>query len=230
MFKKSNLYTAFFKRTFDIIFSLIAVIALLPIYLILFAFVRLLMGKPVLYTQIRPGLNEQPFKIYKFRSMTNKKDIHGNLLPDDKRLTKFGKFLRKSSLDELPELYNILKGDMSFVGPRPQLFKDLIFMSIEQRKRHKVRPGLTGLSQVSGRNNLDWEKKFSLDLRYIEKISFARDLRILFKTFFAVIIGKDTSTDGFQTAEDFGDYLLRLGLISEVEYETKLDELKRTVN
>ena len=154
--------------------------------------------------------------------MTDKKDENGNLLPDDKRLTKFGKFLRSTSLDELPELINILKGDMAIVGPRPQLVRDMIFMTDEQRKRHTVRQGLTGLAQVNGRNNITWEEKINYDLEYIEKITFFNDLKIIFKTIAKVFKKEDISTDGMETAEDLCDYLLRTNKITEEEYKEKL--------
>lgn len=157
----------------------------------------------------------------KFRSMTDEKDEEGNLLPDSVRLTKFGKMLRATSLDELPELFNILKGDMSVVGPRPQLVKDMVFFNQEQMKRQSVLPGLTGLAQVNGRNAVSWEKKFEYDLIYIKKVTFLEDIKIIFKTIQKIFIKEGISADGMETAEDFGDYLLSQCKISEKEYERK---------
>ena len=158
------MYRYFFKRFFDFVLSLIAIIILSPVYIIVAILVRVKLGSPVIFTQERPGKDEKIFKMYKFRSMTSETDEEGNLLPDEVRLTSFGKKLRSTSLDELPELFNILKGDMSIVGPRPQLVKDMIFMTEEQRKRHTVRQGLTGLAQVNGRNAISWEDKINYDL------------------------------------------------------------------
>ena len=157
--------------------------------------------------------------MYKFRTMTDERDKEGNLLPDDVRLTSFGKKLRSTSLDELPELFNILKGDMSIVGPRPQLVKDMIFMTEEQRKRHTVRQGLTGWAQVNGRNAISWEDKINYDLQYIQDITFINDLKIIFQTLVKVFKKEDISTEGMETAEDLGDYLLRTHQISQQEYD-----------
>ena len=156
--------------------------------------------------------------------MTDEKDENGKLLPDEVRLTKFGKFLRSTSLDELPELINIIKGDMSIVGPRPQLVRDMLFMTDEQRKRHTVRQGLTGLAQVSGRNNISWEEKLNYDLQYIENITFIGDIKIIFKTVLKVLKKEDINTEGMGTAEDLCDYLLRTKKITEEEYKEKLDK------
>lgn len=156
------MYRKYFKRLFEVICSLLALIVLTPLLLVTAILVRIKLGSPVIFKQKRPGLHEKIFTLYKFRTMTDQKDEQGNLLPDEVRLTKFGKMLRSTSLDELPELWNILKGDMSIVGPRPQLIKDMVFMTDEQRKRHTVRPGLTGLAQVNGRNAITWEAKLQL--------------------------------------------------------------------
>ncbi len=169
------MYKRYFKRPMDLILSLIALIILSPVLLVIAILVKLKLGSPVIFKQERPGLNEKIFTMYKFRTMTDEKDENGKLLPDSKRLTKFGKFLRSTSLDELPELFNILKGDMSLVGPRPQLIRDLVFMTQAQRQRHSVLPGLTGWAQINGRNNISWEGKFILDLEYIDDISFLND-------------------------------------------------------
>lgn len=165
--------------------------------------------------------------MYKFRTMTNERDKNGLLLPDSVRLTRFGKFLRDSSLDELPELFNILFGDMSIVGPRPQLIKDMVFMTTAQRQRHSVLPGLTGWAQVNGRNNISWEEKLLLDLEYIDNINFIRDWKIIFMTVTKVFKKEGVSTEGMDTAEDLGDYLLRKNKISEAEYCTGMDEANR---
>ncbi len=217
------MYKLFFKRFLDFIFSLIAIILLSPIYLIVAILVRVKLGSPVIFKQERPGKDEKIFKMYKFRSMTSKTDEEGNLLPDDIRLTSFGKKLRATSLDELPELFNILKGDMSIVGPRPQLVKDMIFMTDEQRKRHLVRQGLTGLAQVNGRNSITWEEKINYDLEYTNNITFFNDVKIIIKTIVKVFRKEDVSADGMETAEDLGDYLLRT---KRITHEVYMDKIK----
>ena len=197
------MYRLFFKRLLDIILSLGAIIVLSPIYLILFIIVRLKLGSPVLFKQERPGKDEKIFKMYKFKSMTDEKDSQGNLLPDDMRLTSFGKKLRSTSLDELPELFNILKGDMSIIGPRPLLVKYLPLYSEIQKHRHDVRPGLTGLAQVSGRNNLSWKDRFELDLIYTKKYSFLFDIKILFLTVKSVLKKEGINSENSVTMEEF---------------------------
>jgi lipopolysaccharide/colanic/teichoic acid biosynthesis glycosyltransferase len=179
-------------------------------------------GNPF-FVQKRPGKDCKIFKMIKYRTMTNAKDKEGNLLPDEDRLTGFGNLMRKLSIDELPELFNIFKGDMSVVGPRPQLIKDMIFFDDEIMKRQSVRPGLTGLAQVRGRNNISWEEKFKYDLEYIEKITFFKDIKIIFKTVFKVIKSSDITTEGMATAEDYGDYLLRNKKVSQEEYARKIE-------
>ena len=218
------MYRNFGKRALDLILSELGLVILLPIIVIIYFLVIIKLGKPAIFKQKRPGKNEKIFTLYKFRTMTNQKDKSGNLLKDEQRLTKFGKFLRSTSLDELPELINIIKGDMSIVGPRPQLVKDMVFMNEEQRKRHKVRQGLTGLAQINGRNNITWEQKISYDLEYINNISFKNDCNIVLKTIGKVFKRENIETDGMQTAEDLGDYLLRNKLINEDEYFTKIEE------
>ncbi|HEM6393860.1 TPA: sugar transferase [Streptococcus suis] len=225
-----GLYEKYFKRLIDFIFSLIAIVLLSPIIALVSVLVYFKLGSPVMFKQERPGKNEKIFKMYKFRTMTDEKDEKGELLPDSVRLTAFGKWLRSTSLDELPELFNILKGDMSIVGPRPQLVRDMVFMSDEQRKRHEVLPGLTGLAQVNGRNNITWEQKLDYDLDYIERVSLLKDLDILLKTIFKVMAKSDISTDGMDTAEDFGDYLLRTYRISKEEYKMKMKVAKELVD
>lgn len=184
---KKGTYEKYFKRLFDITVSLIALIILLPVLFIIAILVRIKLGSPIIFKQQRPGLNEKIFKIYKFRTMINKKDENDNLLPDSERLTKFGKFLRSTSIDELPALLNIIKGDMSIVGPRPLLVEYLELYDDEDKKRHYVRPGLTGYAQVNGRNAISWRDKFNLDLTYVRKITFIGDIKIIIKTIIKVL-------------------------------------------
>ncbi|MCF2908848.1 sugar transferase [Pseudoalteromonas sp. DL2-H2.2] len=179
------------KRTFDLVLTLLALFILAPVLIVVAILIRVKLGAPILFTQDRPGLNNKVFKMYKFRSMTNECDASGNLLPDSIRLTKFGSFLRSSSLDELPGLWNILIGDMSLVGPRPLLVEYLDFYTEKERMRHNVRPGLTGLAQVSGRNNLAWDERLKIDIEYVENQSFLLDLKILYLTFLKVIKKED---------------------------------------
>jgi undecaprenyl phosphate N,N'-diacetylbacillosamine 1-phosphate transferase len=176
------MYAKYIKRILDLILSLMALILLMPLMIIIGILVRINLGSPIIFKQKRPGKNEKTFTLYKFRTMTDKRDIDGNLLPDEYRLTKFGKFLRSTSLDELPELINIIKGDMAIVGPRPLLVEYLPYYTEEEKHRHDVRPGLTGLAQVNGRNAISWEEKLKYDTEYIKKISFYSDLKIIFKT------------------------------------------------
>ena len=197
------MYKLFFKRFLDFILSLIAIVLLSPIYLIIAILVRVKLGSPVIFMQERPGKNEKIFSMYKFRSMTSEIDKEGNLLPDEVRLTPFGKKLRATSLDELPELFNILKGDMSFVGPRPLLVKYLPLYSEEQQHRHDVRPGLTGLAQVMGRNALTWEEKFRKDVFYTEHCNFLLDIQIIGKTILLVLKQEGISSDTSVTMEEF---------------------------
>lgn len=182
------MYRLFIKRLLDFVLSLIALIVLSPVILIVAILVKIKLGSPVLFKQERPGKNEKIFKMYKFRTMTNEKDEEGNLLADDIRLTKFGKLLRSTSLDELPELFNILKGDMSIVGPRPLLVKYLPYYTDQERHRHDVRPGLTGLAQVSGRNFLKWEDRFNYDCEYSKNLTFLLDVKIIFKTVKKILV------------------------------------------
>ncbi|MEG1010016.1 MAG: sugar transferase [Clostridia bacterium] len=181
------MYKNYIKRIMDFLVALFSVIFLSPVYLVVAVLVRFKLGSPIIFCQNRPGKNEEVFKMYKFRTMTNEKDIHGNLLPDMIRLTKFGRFLRNSSLDELPELFNILKGDMSIVGPRPLLIKYLPFYNDRQRHRHDVRPGLTGLAQVKGRNTSSWEERFEQDVLYVQDITLLGDLIIILQTIKSVV-------------------------------------------
>ena len=224
------MYERFLKRVFDMISAGITLLLLSPILLYIAYLVKKRIGSPVLFTQVRPGKDNKLFKMYKFRSMTDERDADGNLLPDDVRLTSFGKKLRESSLDELPELINILKGDMSVVGPRPQLVRDMVFFSDEEMQRQSVLPGLTGLAQISGRNNISWEEKFKYDLQYIKDISFLEDMRIIYRTIFKVAHQDDINTDGMETAEDYGDYLLRIGRIDITEYNLHIKKAMNIVS
>ena len=223
------MYAKCFKRVLDFILSLCALIVLSPVLLILTVLGAIKMKGNPFFTQLRPGKDEKIFKLIKFRTMTCETDAKGNPLPDEVRLTKYGKLLRSTSLDELPELWNILKGDMSIVGPRPQLVRDMVFMTAEQRKRHSVRPGLTGWAQVNGRNAIAWEDKLRYDLEYLENISLRYDIKIVFMTVMCVLKKSDISAEGMETAEDYGDYLLRIGTIDKEVYSEKQEEASRAL-
>ena len=197
------MYAKYVKRLLDFILSFLAIIILSPVMLIIYILVRVKLGKPAIFKQQRPGKDEKIFTLYKFRTMTDEKDENGNLLPDEKRLTKFGKMLRSTSLDELPELFNILKGDMAIVGPRPLLVEYLKLYNDEQRKRHNVRPGLTGLAQVSGRNSISWENRFEKDIEYINKLTFINDLKIILITIKKVIKKEGIPQENNATMEKF---------------------------
>lgn len=200
---KAGFYEKYVKRLLDVVLSFMAIIILSPVMIITAVLVRIRLGSPVIFRQRRPGKNEKIFHMYKFRSMTDNKDSKGNLLPDEKRLTGFGKRLRASSLDELPELFNILKGDMSIVGPRPLLVQYLPLYNARQRRRHEVRPGFTGLAQVNGRNSISWEDKFEWDVQYVDSISFLRDCKIIFKTIKTVAGHTGISSGTSATMEEF---------------------------
>ncbi len=189
------MYKKYVKRILDIILSLLAIIILSPLLIIISILVLIFMGRPIFFKQPRPGKNEKIFNMYKFRTMTNKKDKDGNLLPDNQRLNKFGKFLRSTSLDELPELFNILFGKMSFIGPRPLLVKYLPYYTEEEHHRHDVRPGLTGWAQVNGRNNLNWDDRFKLDVEYVNNLTFMMDIKVIFKTV-SIVFKREGITDG----------------------------------
>lgn len=198
------MYKKYIKRALDIICALAAIIVFCWLYIIVAVLVKIKLGSPVIFTQERPGKDAKIFKMYKFRTMTNEKDDDGRLLPDEQRLTKFGKFLRKTSLDELPEAFNILKGDMSVVGPRPLLVQYLSVYSPQQMRRHEVRPGLTGLAQIHGRNLLSWEERFVLDVRYVDNITFLGDVKIVFETVWkAFIKNEGISAENSVTMEKF---------------------------
>ncbi len=224
------MYQRHFKRLIDFVLSLLAVIVLSPVLVIFTVLGAVFMQGNPFFTQLRPGKDEKIFRLIKFRSMNNKRDENGNLLADDIRLTKYGKWLRNTSIDELPELLNILKGDMAIVGPRPQLVRDMVFMSKEQRKRHGVRPGLTGLAQVNGRNAISWENKLEYDLEYIKEISFVNDFDIILNTFKSVFVTKEGITyEEMETAPDFGDYLLNKGLVNRDQYDELQNEARRLI-
>lgn len=231
--RKMGIYEKYVKRGIDVVCATGAIVVFSPVYLGVSLLVKTKLGSPVLFTQDRPGLigpdgKETVFKMYKFRSMTDERDENGDLLPDDVRLTKFGKWLRNTSLDELPEAFNILNGTMSVIGPRPQLVRDMVFMSDEQRMRHTAKPGLSGLAQVNGRNAISWEDKINWDLKYINKVSFKGDLKIIFDTVMKAFIKQEGITqDDMATAEDYGDYLLRINKVNKEIYDVKQAEAKK---
>lgn len=206
MERKDMLYARYIKRMLDFILSLCGILILSPLLIVLWVLVRVKLGKPALFRQERPGKGEKIFTLYKFRTMTEKRDRNGELLPDEERLTRFGRTLRSTSLDELPELFNILKGDMSLIGPRPLLVCYLPWYTEEERRRHDMRPGLTGLAQVNGRNALSWEERFAYDLEYVNRCSFLLDIRIIFTTAGKVLKRSDILSGAEQTLENFDVY------------------------
>ena len=226
------MYAKFFKRLTDLMLSVFALILLSPILLILIAVGAIVMKGNPFFTQPRPGKKgkdgkEKIFRLVKLRTMSNARGADGELLPDEKRLGKYGKWLRSTSLDELPSLVNIAIGDLSIVGPRPQLVRDMTFMSAEQRRRHDVRPGLTGLAQVNGRNNITWEQKFEYDLQYIDQgITFVGDVRIILQTVGKVLKRSDTVREGTVSDMDFGDWLMKEGKVDQATYDEKQAEAK----
>ena len=202
--KPYGLYERFFKRALDIFCSLMALLVFWWLYVIVAILVRVKLGSPVLFTQDRPGKDEKIFKLYKFRTMTDARDEKGNLLPDDVRLTKFGKLLRSTSLDELPEVFNILKGDMSIIGPRPLLVKYLPLYNEEQKRRHEVRPGLSGHAQVNGRNSVSWEEKFRMDVEYVDRVTFVGDVKIILGTVLKAFVKREgINSETAATMEEF---------------------------
>lgn len=222
------MYANFFKRLIDFALSLAALIVLFPVLLVLAVLGAVKMKGNPFFTQLRPGKDERIFKLIKFRSMTCETDSEGNLLPDEQRMTRYGQLLRSTSLDELPELINILKGDMALVGPRPQLVRDMVFMSADQRRRHSIRPGLTGLAQVSGRNNITWEQKLQYDLTYLDSgITLFGDIKILFMTVGKVFKREDVVRDGTVSDMDFGDWLLQKGEVTQEDYDRLQQEAKK---
>lgn len=235
LYRKRGFYERVVKRLLDLVCGVLTVLVFGWLYLIVALLVRIMMGKPVLFRQPRPGMidpktgRERIFDMYKFRTMTDERDEKGDLLPDEQRLGKFGRALRATSLDELPELINILRGDMSVIGPRPQLVRDMTFMSAEQRMRHTAKPGLSGLAQVMGRNAISWDRKLDYDLQYIQRVSLWNDLKILAMTVRKVFIRRDLteSSEEIDVTDDFGDYLLKSGRVSKEEYDRKQAEAKR---
>lgn len=225
--RKRGFYEKYIKRLLDIICSLLAIIVFSWLYIIIAVIVRIKMGSPVLFKQPRPGMidsktgKERIFDMYKFRTMSDARDENGDLFPDEVRLGKFGKALRATSLDELPEAFNILRGEMSVIGPRPQLVRDMTFMSEKQRMRHTAKPGLSGLAQVMGRNAITWEEKINWDLKYIENISFLCDLKLIWLTFKKVFVRSNIteSSQEIDVTLDYGDALLKAGKISQEEYD-----------
>lgn len=234
--RKMGFYEKYIKRAMDVVCATAAIVCFSPLYIGVAVLVKLKLGSPVLFTQDRPGLigkdgKENVFKMYKFRTMTDERDENGDLLPDEVRLTKFGKWLRSTSLDELPEAFNILNGTMSVIGPRPQLVRDMVFMTPEQRRRHTAKPGLSGLAQVNGRNAISWEDKIEWDLKYIEKVSLVEDIKIIFKTVEKAFVKQEGITEeDMATAEDLGDYLLRNEKVNKEDYDQKQKQAKTILN
>lgn len=224
-------YQRYGKRAIDLCLSLILLILFWWVLAIVALLVRFKLGSPVLFRQPRPGKDEKIFNLYKFRSMTDERDENGNLLPDEMRLTKFGKALRATSLDELPEVFNIVLGEMAIIGPRPQLVRDMVFMTPEQRRRHCVRPALSGLAQVNGRNAIAWDDKLAYDLDYIEHITFAGDVAIFFKTLAKAFVKQEGITeDGMATAADYGDYLLAMKRVTREKYDDLQAQAKKLLD
>ena len=225
--RQQGFYEKYIKRFLDIVCALLAIILFCWLYALIAVLVAVKLGRPVLFRQTRPGLidpkprKERLFDMYKFRSMSDERDENGELLPDEKRLGRFGKMLRATSLDELPEAFNILKGDMSVIGPRPQLVRDMVFMSDRQRMRHTAKPGLSGLAQVMGRNAISWDEKLDWDLKYIENIRFGMDLRIVLLTFRKVFLRTDLTEGSDETdiTLDYGDALLQTGRVTREQYD-----------
>jgi len=215
--RKNSFYKKYIKRFLDIILSLLAIIVLSPVLLILAVLIKINLGSPIIFKQRRPGLHGEVFTIYKFRTMTDETDKNGELLPDSKRLTKFGKFIRDTSLDELPELLNILKGEMSLVGPRPLSVKYLPYYNEHEKKRHHVRPGLTGLAQVNGRNNTKWEERFEYDVEYVNQLSFLLDVKIILRTIRVALKRQDVVVRGTGQLEDFHIYRQKQNKLSDAQ-------------
>lgn len=213
-----SIYRDFLKRIFDFTIALFGLLVLLPLFLIIYLIILFLTMNNPLFFQPRPGKDEKIFKIIKFKTMTDEKDSNGNLLPDIERLTKIGKFLRSTSLDELPQLINVLNGDMSLIGPRPLLTKYLPYYTMQEKLRHTVRPGLTGLSQVNGRNKLNWERKFAYDIEYVYCVNFITDLQIIFKTILKVFNQENIGTRGVDVPEDFDKYRSRQNEFKKEEH------------
>lgn len=231
MKRKHIFYEKFFKRFLDFSISLVALIILSPFFVLIYLLSLIFLGGNPIFKQYRPGKNGRIFALYKFRSMTNKKDKDGNLLPDKDRITWWGKVLRKTSLDELPQLFNIIKGDMSIIGPRPRMVEECVFLDETQKDRFLVRPGITGLAQVNGRNSITLDKVVQYDKEYVEKISFGMDIKIFFKTI-GYIFGKgknDINKEGTVSNEFHGDYLLRTNQITQEYYDEKISLAKQMI-
>ena len=228
--RRKGPYEKYFKRPLDILCALAAMIVFSWLYLILIILGAIFMRGNPFFTQERPGKDEKIFKLIKFRTMDNRKDRDGKLLPDEVRLNRYGRVLRSTSLDELPEAFNIIKGDMSVIGPRPQLVRDMVFMTPEQRQRHSVRPGLSGLAQTRGRNAISWDGKLATDLEYIKNVTFLGDVKIVIDTVKQVFFKRkgleDSDVDEVEITDDFGDYLLKAGRVSKEEYMRKQEEAK----
>ncbi len=232
-----SFYSRFVKRFFDISISLVAILILSVVLILLYLLTLIFLGRPAIYKQARPGKNHKIFYIYKFRSMNNKKDKDGNLLPDEQRITKFGKFLRKTSLDELPQLFCILKGDMSIVGPRPRLVKDMMFYDKEVFDMYLVKPGLTGPTQSDGRNRNTWEQVFEKDIAYMHNITFANDIKIFFRTFTSIFTdrgdSRSNSEEDTQNSKEqeyyYADYIKRIGKITEDQYKYGIELSRLTI-
>ena len=229
------MYAGFLKRIFDILLSGTALFVFFPLLLLLAILDAVMMGGNPFFFQWRPGKKgkdgkEVIFRIIKLRTMTNERGKDGMLLPDADRLTPFGRFIRSTSMDELYQIINVLKGDMSLIGPRPQLVRDMVFMTKEQRRRHDVRPGISGLAQIRGRNALSWEGRLAADIEYVENISFTEDIRIFLETIGKVVKRENTNTEGMDTSEDYGDYLLRIKKIDEAYYRKKQQEAIELLN
>lgn len=235
MYRKRGFYEKYVKRLLDIILSLLTIIVFGWLYIIIAVLVRIKMGSPIVFKQPRPGMidpktgKEQIFDIYKFRTMSDEKDENGNLLSDKERLGRFGNALRATSMDELLEVFNILKGDMSVIGPRPQLVSDMVFMSPEQRMRHTAKPGLSGLAQVMGRNAITWEDKLNWDLKYIQNITFFNDFKIV-STTIKKVLGRGESSAELDVTLDYGDALLKEGKVSSSEYEALQQEARKILS
>ena len=229
------MYKKYFKRVVDFLCAVSFIIIFSWLYVIIAFLVRVKLGSPVIFKQIRPGKidpatgKEKLFYAYKFRTMTDERDKNGELLPDEKRLTPFGNMLRSTSLDEFPQVFNILMGDMSFIGPRPHLVKDMVFMNRQQRKRHTVTPGLSGLAQINGRNNIGWRTKIDYDIYYVRHTGFIMDTALMIKTVIAVLRHDGINEEGMATHEYLGDYLLRIGKITQKEYDEKQLEAKKLI-
>ena len=220
------MYKKYFKRFLDIILSLVAIILLSPLYVIISLLVLIFMGWPVIFKQPRPGFRNKIFNMYKFRTMTNKKDKNGNLLPDEKRLPKFGRLLRATSLDELPELFCILFGKMSIIGPRPMLIRDMVFFDKEVLRRQSIMPGLTGWAQANGRNSITWDGRFKYDLYYVDNLSFWLDIKTIIFTIKTVFKREGIGEEGTDLSVDYGDYLLKQKRITKREYDEKQKEAR----